>query len=206
MSLLQVSISGNILAAICAECSGKYGLLLGNRCRNTEAVITDAAIDSHKICTSLYIERYICDLNRVPTDCNDSIGIFSIRRFSCSQPSFKEVVTVRNLTGDYPRVILIITVPEHDGNWIYSIKYNLFRIDTASDAPKPIEMKIPNLSDGSNSNNDRYAGGIATSSIDMFQSDQSNTLSSAIRSIMIQQSVLSDAYSNSIIDDIKVSF
>lgn len=192
--LHEVTISGPLLASLCSE-SPFDGYLYGNRIERNDRTTTDEAEMIETVFRTIHVHSY-----KSTIDHEESIGIITVRPYNLPQPSFKQYLLAAALAKaqNAPSLVLVISLPESMGNWIYSMRYACYYIASLSTSPIPIEMIVPNLSEVVKST-------LADRNTHCHCSTNSSNMHSAVTALAVQQTVLTDAYSYSLLDDIKVS-
>lgn len=200
----RASVSGAVLAALCAERAGSCGLLLGCALRREEERLTDTAATILSSRCTTHVQRYLLTNSKTASEAPEAtevVGVFAVRDFGTSQPSFREVLFAAALLDAAPEhaaalLVLVITLPSSPGLWIYSMKYACFYVTRESRAPVPVEVEVPNLSD---SKSDKYKGsGCPASAVG---GARAVALQASARALSVQQCVCSDLRNYALVDE-----
>lgn len=202
MLKISASIAGPVLASLVTEFpETRSGLLIGTSSVSSEKIITDENECEELSSRHLHIQEYRpCHDLRAAVSRDRSIGIFSIRRDSYSQPSFGECMAAHSISKQTqsPALLLIVNLPDNNPKkWVLSLRFTCYHVSSSSMIPRSIDLQVPNLSSGGL---DKYK------SSRFLNSDHSESPNAAtLHALSIQKCVITQAYGHSVLDEIWVS-
>ena len=178
----------------------RCGLLMGSSSIHSEKIVSDESESEELNTRHLHIQEYRpCHDLRSITIFDRSIGVFSIRKDSFSQPSFRECMAAHSVSkqNQSPALLLVINLPDDNKKWVLSMRFTCHIVHLSSMIPVPIDLQVPNLS---------FSGLEKYKNSRFLNSDTSDSsMASSILALSIQQFVMGQACAHSVLDDIWVS-
>ena len=205
---LSATIPGPVLASLLTEYpETSTGLLLGTSALTTEKIMTDDRDPEEKSSRHFHIQEYCPGLDLKASEFNNRyIGMFSIRKDSFPQPSFRECIAAHSISKltNASALVLVINLPDNTNKWVLSLRYTCYYLNPSSMVPHLVELEVPNLS---NTNPEKYKESryLNANPVDSLANSQvKSSYASTLLALSIQQCVMSQTYAHSILDDIWV--